>query len=204
MTLEQLIEMGLDEETAKKVLKVYQGSLKDKYIPIERFNEVNEEKKELRTQLDERDTQLKDLKKKAEGNEELTKQIEQLQEDNKAKEKEYKEKIAKINKDNAIERALSKPELGVQDIEVVRMLLKDDAITLNEDGELVGVKEQIETLQKEKAYLFKPKEEPKGEKFSFDGFKPAEGKDEQKPSLSRGEKLANMRSEEKKIDDPWG
>ena len=157
MTLEQLIEMGLDEETAKKVLKVYQGSLKDKYIPIERFNEVNEEKKELRTQLDERDTQLKDLKKKAEGNEELTKQIEQLQEDNKAKEKEYKEKIAKINKDNAIERALSKPELGVQDIEVVRMLLKDDAITLNEDGELVGVKEQIETLQKEKAYLFKPK-----------------------------------------------
>nr|CAC27409.1 putative transposase [Acetivibrio thermocellus] len=59
MTKEQLMEMGLTEEQAEKVLVIYKEDLKS-FIPKARFDEVNEAKKNLEEQLKDRDKQLKD------------------------------------------------------------------------------------------------------------------------------------------------
>lgn len=43
----------------------------------------------------------------------------------------------------------------------VRALLDESKITLNEDGSLLGLKEQLESIQKENSYLFDSEEEKK-------------------------------------------
>ena len=52
-------------------------------IPYTRFKEVNDEKNELKNQLSNRDTQLKELAKITKDNEELNSKIKELQESNK-------------------------------------------------------------------------------------------------------------------------
>lgn len=151
MTLEELIEMSLDEETAKKVLKAYQDSLKDKYIPIERFNEVNEEKKELKTQLEERDVQLKGLKEKVKGNEELTTKITELEEANSATKEEYENKISALRKETSIELALKDEK--AKNVRAVKALLDLDKVSLDGDN-LIGLDEQLKTLKEKESYLF--------------------------------------------------
>ena len=50
MTKEQLLEMGLTEEQADKVLSAHKEELKG-YIPKARFDEINETKKDLEQQI---------------------------------------------------------------------------------------------------------------------------------------------------------
>lgn len=151
MTLEQLKALGLDEETAKKVLKAYQDSIKDRYIPIERFNEVNEEKKELKTQIEERDTQLKELKVKAAGNEELTNKITELENLNKQTKEEYENKIAALRKETSIELALRDEK--AKNIKAVKALLDLEKVSLDGNN-LIGLEEQLKTLKEKESYLF--------------------------------------------------
>ncbi|WMM24055.1 phage scaffolding protein [Tissierella sp. MB52-C2] len=151
MTLEQLLEMGLDEETAKKVLKAYQDSLKDKFIPIERFNEVNEEKKELKTQIEDRDKQLKELKVKAAGNEELTTKITELETLNSQTKEEYETKIIALRKETSIELKLKDEK--AKNIRAVKALLDLERVSLDGDN-LIGLDEQLKTLKEKESYLF--------------------------------------------------
>lgn len=151
MTLEQLMEMGLDEETAKKVLKAYQDSLKDRYIPIERFNEVNEEKKELKTQIEDRDKQLKELKIKAAGNEELTTKITELETLNNQTKEEYENKIAALRKETSIELKLKDEK--AKNIKAVKALLDLEKVSLDGDN-LIGLDEQLKLLKEKESYLF--------------------------------------------------
>ena len=74
MTKEQLLKLGLDEETAQKVADASSEEFKG-YITKERFNEVNEAKKHLEEQVKERDKQLNDLKKSTGDVEGLKKEI---------------------------------------------------------------------------------------------------------------------------------
>ena len=151
MTLEQLLELGLDEEIAKKVLEAHKEAIKDNYVPIARFNEVNEEKKELKIQLEERNKQLKDLKEKAEGNEELVARITELEELNKQTQKDYEEKIAALRKETAIELALK--DAKARNIKAVKALLDLDKVSLDGDN-LVGLEEQLKGLKESDPYLF--------------------------------------------------
>ena len=58
--------------------------------------------------------------------------------------------------DNALIAAKTKDQVAV------KAHLKIDALKLNEDGTILGLKEQLEPLQKEKDYLFESEEpEPK-------------------------------------------
>ncbi|MBU5311905.1 phage scaffolding protein [Tissierella carlieri] len=151
MTLEQLMEMGLDEETAKKVLKAYQDSLKDRYIPIERFNEVNEDKKELKTQIEDRDKQLKELKIKAAGNEELTTKITELETLNNQTKEEYETKITALRKETSIELKLKDEK--AKNIKAVKALLDLEKVSLDGDN-LIGLDEQLKALKEKESYLF--------------------------------------------------
>lgn len=58
MTKEKLMEWGLTEEQANKVMEGLNGS----FVTKSRFNEVNEENKTLKAQVSERDGQIETLK----------------------------------------------------------------------------------------------------------------------------------------------
>lgn len=121
------------------------------WFPKERFDAVNNEKKELKSQLDERDQQLNTLQKQAKGNEELQNAIEQLQEENKKVSKEYQQKLDKQAFDFALESALR--DAKAKNIKAVKANLNVDGLKLS-DGKVIGLDEQLTALKESDSYLF--------------------------------------------------
>lgn len=140
MTKEKLIEMGLTEEQASNVMKELDGN----YIPKSRFNEVNTELKQAKDQVKERDSQLEELKKTAGDSEELKKQIETLQNDNKAKDDAHAAEIKQLKIDAAVDKALN--DAKAKNLKAVKALLDLSKAELAEDGTIKGLDSQIKAL----------------------------------------------------------
>lgn len=151
-TLEQILGDDLYNQVIeklgdKKITIVSDGT----WIPKSKFDDVNEEKKELKTQLEERDNQLKDLRNKAAGNEELTTKIVELENLNKTTKEEYETKIATLKKETSIELYLKGQQ--ARNIKAVKALLDLDKVSIDGDN-LIGLEEQLKTLKENESYLF--------------------------------------------------
>ena len=151
MKKEQLLEMGLTEEQADKVLNLHKEVLAG-FIPKARFDEVNETKKELEQQIQERDNQLKELQKKAKGNEELEKRIQELQETNKATKEQYEAKI----KDMTITAAIQSKLTDAKYPDLLLTKFDQSKLSIAEDGTVLGIDEQLAVLKEQYKDLFKP------------------------------------------------
>ena len=151
MTKEQLIEMGLTEEQADKILAAHKEELKG-YIPKTRFDEVNETKKDLEQQIRDRDKQLKDLQEKVKGNEELEKTIKELQEANKATKEQYEAKI----KDMTIIAAIQSKLTDAKYPDLLLTKFDRSKLSIAEDGTVLGIDEQLTALKEQYKDLFKP------------------------------------------------
>lgn len=136
------------EKIGDKKLFVAEG---EEFVPQSRLTEMSNQNKELKNQLKERDNQLADLSKKATGNEDLTKQINELTEKNKSMVADYEAKILARERDYALESALR--DTGARNIKALRGLLDDSKITFAE-GKLSGLNEQVDAIRKSDAYLF--------------------------------------------------
>jgi Phage minor structural protein GP20. len=131
----------------KELAVVNDGS----YVPRQKFNEKEQESKDLRKQMQDRDKQLDELKTKAAGNEEMQKQIETLKSDNQKTQQEFESKLAAQKLDSAIELAIH--QAGAKNVKAVRALLNAENIKL--DGEkLFGFDDQLKTIKESDAYLF--------------------------------------------------
>lgn len=151
MTKEQLIEMGLTEEQADKVLAAHKEVLAG-FIPKARFDEVNETKKDLEQQIRDRDKQLKDLQEKVKGNDELEKTIKELQEANKATKEQYEDKI----KDMTITAAIQSKLTDAKYPDLLLTKFDRSKLSIAEDGTVLGIDEQLTTLKEQYKDLFKP------------------------------------------------
>ena len=167
MKKEQFIELGLEEEMAIKCEKASQEELKG-FIPKARFDEVNNEKKKLESDVKERDTQLESLKNTIGDIDSLKKQITSLQEENKKKEESYTKELHQLKIDTAVKDALTSAK--ARNVTAVKALLKNlDKAELDENGTIKGLAEQLESLKQSDGYLFETKTKP-----SIKGAKPAE------------------------------
>ena len=113
--------LGLEKDAIDSIMKVNgedienaKAGLKDKDTEI---NGLNEQIKGLNKQLE-------DLKKSAGDNEDLKKQIEQMQATNKANEDAYKAEIKQLKLDAAIGKALS--DAKAKNHDAVKALLLND------------------------------------------------------------------------------
>lgn len=171
MTKDSLIEMGLTEELAAKVMTALSGN----YIPRNRYNEISEDnktlkadKKELLKQIADRDGQLDTLKSSAGDNEELTKQIAALQTANQTAKDDYEKQMNQMKVDFAVEKALAGAK--AKNVKAVMALLDLKDAKLQEDGTVKGLSEQIEKLSKaeDSKFLF----EETQAKPKLKGFQP--------------------------------
>lgn len=182
MKKEELVKLGLTEEDAEKVAKASEEELKG-FVPKTRFDEVNEAKKHAEESVKERDKQIEGLKTSAGDAEKLKEQIEQLQQDNKAKDSLHASEIKKLKIDNAVDSALMTAK--AKNLKAVRALLDLDKAELSEDGTVKGLAEQIEALSKadDSKFLFESSGKPniKGAKTGEDGSDGNGGK----PDLSK-------------------
>ncbi len=145
----------LGEELFNKVTETLKGKGKEgkdlsllvndgNFIPKEKFNEVNEAKKQLEADIKTRDEQLKDLGEKAKGNEDLTKQINALTEANTKAKSDYEQKLKDITINSAIEKVLLKESAKFPDL----LINKFDKSKLVIDGDnVVGLDEQVTGLK---------------------------------------------------------
>lgn len=141
----EIVALGIDEEVAQKVVDMSLEELKG-YIPKERFDEVNEAKKNAEALVKERDGQLEDLKKSTGDAEALQKQIADLQEANKAAAKKYADDLKQIQIDNAVDKAISLA--NGKNAKAIRALLDLKDAKLDDDGTVKGLSAQLEALAK--------------------------------------------------------
>ncbi|MGJ0848646.1 phage scaffolding protein [Tissierella praeacuta] len=119
-------------------------------VPKEQYNTLAETKKKLEGDIATRDKQLEDLKKiDAEG---MQKQIETLQEENKIAKEDYEKELKDLQLSNAIKLAITGK---VHDENIVSQLIDKEKVIISDDGKIVGLDEQINSLKESKAFLFK-------------------------------------------------
>lgn len=159
MKKEEFVALGISAELAEKAANASAEELKG-YIPKSRFDEVNEEKKNLQTAKKKAEDDLEALKKTAGDNEALTKQITELQDAAKQKDTEYAEQIKAMKLTNAIRLGIT----DAQDVDLVTGLIDQKKLILGDDGKITGLDEQLKTLRESKPFLFKAKEQDKGGK----------------------------------------
>lgn len=135
------------EYETKELEEVSNGA----FIPKKRFDEVNDESKAYKKQVSEREKQLADVKEEFKDAAGLKEKFELLEKENKLQKETLEKQLADITFDNALEKALGNYKL--KDKEVVLKLL--DKTKLKPDGaDILGFKEQMEEMQKNKEYLF--------------------------------------------------
>lgn len=170
MTKEKLMEWGLTEEQANKVMEGLNGS----FVTKTRSNEVNTELQTAKKTIGERDQQLEALKKSTGDTEALQTQITQLQADNAQQKKAYEAEIKALKIGNAVDMALTNAK--AKNNTAVKALLAAflEKAELAEDGTVKGLDEEIGKLVKgeDTAFLF----DTSG-KAKFKGAKAAEKSD---------------------------
>lgn len=127
-------------------------------------NPLKQDKEALQTEVDsykeqitERDTQLEDLQGKVGSEEDLKATIESLKTANKEKDDERKRLLDSQKLDYELRIALNSS--GARNERAVKALLDLDTVKINEDGQLTGLKEQLDNLQESDGYLFTQSDE---------------------------------------------
>ena len=179
MTKEQFTTLGLSEEQAEKAAAESAKELKG-YVPMHRFEEVNTENKSLKEAAKENETALENLKKAAGNQEELTAQIQQMQNEAKEAEQKHMEELKEIRMTNAIRLAIAGK---TQDEELVAGLFDRTKLILDDDGKVTGLEEQLKSLRESKSFLFK-EEKPGKPGFHKVGGNPPESNNQTEGRVS--------------------
>lgn len=178
-----LAQLGLTEEQAQAVLVQYAKDV----TSIKASNEqLQTQVDELTTQVGDRDKQLKKLEKAAGDNVELQKEIADLREKNEKQANEWQTKISEQSKNFSISNALR--DAGAKNVKAVTALLDMDKVSVDDNGNLIGLSDQVKSLQETDAYLFAQKQEeqqvkPKVELFAGGNPNSATPKDPSNMSL---------------------
>lgn len=190
---EDLYNQVVEKAGDKKLAVVNDGN----WFPKEKFDEVNNTKKRLETDLKDRDKQLTDLQKSAGDVPALQEQITNLQEANKATAKQYETDMKELRLNTALKLALSGQ---AHDPDIVAGLLDKSKIELDDNGAVKGgLDDQIASLRESKGFLFAEKQETGGKEFT--GITPKDGNDKsiEQPDFSRMSDEEYYRYKEAKI-----
>lgn len=123
---------------------------------------LNDQIDGYKSQVTDRDKQIKSLSTAAKDNEELRAKFAEVEKANKEKDKEWSSKLASQKKEFAISSALSKA--GALENKAVLPFIDTGKVSLDENGNLLGFQEQVDAAKQNYGFLFKqdkPKEEPK-------------------------------------------
>ena len=142
LSKEKLLEMGIAEDLADKILE----DVNKDYVPSYRYKEVKDSLESLNSEISKRDKQIDGLKKLSGNKEELEAEINSLKEANKKAKEEAEENLKAIRKDNAITEYLYNQR--VNNVGVLKKLLNNQDIKY-EDEKLIGIDEQMKVLRED-------------------------------------------------------
>lgn len=154
MDREFLKSLGIETEQIDKIMEQHGATVN----PLKQSKEaLQSEVDNLKTDISERDAQLEDLQGKVGSEEDLKATIESLKTANKEKDDERKRLLDSQKLDYELRIALNSS--GARNERAVKALLDLDTVKINEDGQLTGLKEQLDNLQESDGYLFTQSDE---------------------------------------------
>lgn len=169
----ELEALGMTKEQIDAVMKINGDDIENaKAVNAAEITNLKAENDALTKQVKDRDTQIDGLKKSAGDNEELKKQIETLQADNKAKDEAHAKELTQLKIDGAVEKALT--DSGAKNIKAAKALLDLTDAKLADDGTIKGLTEQIQKLQADEGskFMFNTTEQKNTQQQTFTGFQP--------------------------------
>lgn len=160
--------LGLDKEEVDSIMVEHGKTIGSHKLKV---TDLESSVTDLQGQLAQRDTDLKDLKKKAEGSEALQTQLSTLQTKYDTETADFASKLKETQLSSALKLALAGK---VHDADYAITLLDKEKVKFDKDGNVTeGLDEQIKTLQDSKSFLFVEKQEDKPPVLK--GAKPGEG-----------------------------
>lgn len=158
--LKELLKLlGIAETEVDKIDAEVRKELPKHFVPKSQYNEVNEAKKNAEKDVADRDKQIEELGKSAGLSEDLKKQIDALQAENKSNKEKYESDLQELKLSNAISAALNGK---VHNEKVVTGLINKEKLVIGDDGKIVGLDEQLAALKTSDAYLFKSEDSGDG------------------------------------------
>lgn len=164
MEREFLKGLGLEKDAIDKIMA---ENGKDIELEKGKVKDIQSQLVTANNTIKERDKQLEKLKNSPDNPETLKQQIQQLQDDNKAKDEAHQKEIKELKVNSALEKALTNAK--AKNAKAVQALLDlGDDVELNEDGTIKGLDEKIKALKKSDAYMFNDDKQM----VKIDGAKP--------------------------------
>lgn len=164
MEREFLKGLGLEKDAIDKIMA---ENGKDIELEKGKVKDIQSQLVTANNTIKERDKQLETLKNSPDDPETLKQQIQQLQDDNKAKDEAHQKEIKELKVNSALEKALTNAK--AKNAKAVQALLDlGDDVELNEDGTIKGLDEKIKALKKSDAYMFNDDKQT----VKIDGAKP--------------------------------
>lgn len=163
MKKEDLIALGIDEETAKSVMALHGKTVTQLNAQVAT---VEGERDSAKQELQANQSELDALKESAKGNEALEQQLADLQAKFDESKTNSDKQLSEQQKDFAIKLALKEAKALDEDI-VLGQLDKDTIKVV--DGKLQGFDEQLQSLQENKKFLFDQSTETDKPRIVVDG-----------------------------------
>lgn len=156
MERKDLTDLGIEAEAVDKIMEMYGKDVN----PIKQENEsLKAEVKSFKEQVADRDNQLDEIKTKVGDAEALNATIDSLKQANKDKDEAHQNLVNQVKLDYEIKLALN--EAGAKNERAVKALIDLDTVKINEDGQLIGLNEQLTNLKSTDDYLFNGPINPK-------------------------------------------
>nr|WP_305040286.1 phage scaffolding protein [Enterococcus faecium] len=167
MKREELKELGLTDEQIGSIMALHGVTVNELNS---RVSTAEQQATQYQEQLEKNQNELNDFKANAKGNEDLTKQLEDLQSRFDEIKTSSEQQIADLKKSSAIDLALT--QAGAKNIKAAKALLDSESLELTDEG-LKGLDEQLTALKESDGYLFGSNEpvppNPEGKKATFGG-----------------------------------
>lgn len=167
MKREELKELGLTDEQIGSIMALHGVTVNELNS---RVSTAEQQATQYQEQLEKNQNELNDFKANAKGNEDLTKQLEDLQSKFDEIKTSSEQQIADLKKSSAIDLALT--QAGAKNIKAAKALLDSESLELTDEG-LKGLDDQLAALKESDGYLFGQSEQvppnPEGKKATFSG-----------------------------------
>lgn len=167
MKREELKELGLTDEQIGSIMALHGVTVNELNS---RVSTAEQQATQYQEQLEKNQNELNDFKANVKGNEDLTKQLEDLQSRFDEIKTSSEQQIADLKKSSAIDLALT--QAGAKNIKAAKALLDSESLELTDEG-LKGLDNQLAALKESDGYLFGQSEQvppnPDGKKATFSG-----------------------------------
>lgn len=180
MNMEKLESLGISKEHAEGVLRLYASVSSDQLATSDELSRVKAE-------LSERDSQIEALKTFKGDSDALKGQVAELQKQNKEASLKHREELDRERKVYAIKQNLLNGETKPHDISIVLSQMNLDDVSIGENGDIRGLKEQHDRLLSSMPFLFVAATEAQHKGVNIRGKREDAKATEEKPKVDDGD-----------------